>query len=149
MRIGVCERMQGVRGAFCSPCPRPHTGRAAARAFSARLARHPQPTPRPSARAQMPTQAFFNEDMGVPMVMEPDYETLACRFKFGLPPSEADEAEARAVACFAACPSGGALRATCPTVAGVGLPGWATARGRAGKPAGAAAKAVPCRDGAG
>ena len=62
---------------------------------------------------KMPTQAFFNEEMGVPMRMEPDYETLECRFKFGVPPTAADEADARAVACFAACPSAGSLRAAC------------------------------------
>lgn len=58
----------------------------------------------------MPTQAFFNEEMGVAMRMEPDYETLQCRFKFGLPPSSQDEEEARSVACFGACPFKGALR---------------------------------------
>ena len=42
--------------------------------------------------------------------MEPDYETLECRFKFGLRPSAADEEEARSVACFSACPSNGLLR---------------------------------------
>lgn len=59
---------------------------------------------------KIPTQAFFNEEMGVPMRMEPDYETLECRFKFGLRPSAADEEEARSVACFSACPSNGLLR---------------------------------------
>ena len=54
---------------------------------------------------KMPTQAFFNKEMGVAMRMEPDYETMECRFKFGVPPSDADEADARSVACFAACPS--------------------------------------------
>jgi hypothetical protein len=52
---------------------------------------------------KMPTQAFFNEDMGVPMVMEPNYDTLECKFKFGVRPSPADEAEARATPCFATC----------------------------------------------
>jgi hypothetical protein len=67
----------------------------------------------------MPTQEFFNLDMGVPMRMIPDYETLECRFQFGVKPTEDDEAAARGVACFVACPSGGALRAACPTEAGV------------------------------
>ena len=67
---------------------------------------------------KMPTQLFFNEEMGVPMRMEPDYETLECRFKFGLRPTAADEAEARSVSCFSACPSGGALREVCPSMGG-------------------------------
>lgn len=53
---------------------------------------------------KMPTQDFFGEDMGVPITIAPDYETLECRFKFGVPPSAEDEAEARAVACFSGCP---------------------------------------------
>ena len=54
---------------------------------------------------KIPTQRFFNEDMGVPMRMVPDYETLQCRFQFGVPPTLADEAEARSVPCFSACPT--------------------------------------------
>ena len=69
---------------------------------------------------KMPTQAFFNEEMGVPMRMVPDYETLECRFKFGLPPSLEDEEEARAVACFPACPAKGALRGSPTRCAMVG-----------------------------
>ena len=69
---------------------------------------------------KMPTQAFFNEEMGVAMRMEPDYETLECRFKFGVPPTEADEEDARNVACFAACPSAGSLRARCQSMGEAG-----------------------------
>ena len=54
------------------------------------------------------------------MHMVPDYDTLECRFKFGLPPSAADEEEARAVACFAACPAKGALRGSPSRCAMVG-----------------------------
>ena len=57
---------------------------------------------------KMPTQQFFNEDMGVPMRMVPDYETLECRFEFGVAPTAADEAEARSAPCFGACPMAGA-----------------------------------------
>ena len=53
---------------------------------------------------KMPTQRFFNEDMGVAMRMVPDYETLQCSFQFGVAPTEADEAEARSAPCFGACP---------------------------------------------
>jgi hypothetical protein len=69
---------------------------------------------------KMPTQAFFNDEMGVPMRMVPDYETLECRFKFGLPPSLEEEEEARAVACFPACPAKGALRGSPTRCAMVG-----------------------------
>ena len=88
---------------------------------------------------KMPTQAFFNEEMGVPMRMVPDYETLECRFKFGLPPSLEDEEEARAVACFSACPAKGALRGSPARCAMVGSTG-------AGLSANAP-PAVPCSTG--
>lgn len=57
-----------------------------------------------------PTQQFFNDDMGIPMQIEPDYATLECKFKFGVPPSQANEDAARNVPCFSACPFGGTLR---------------------------------------
>ena len=68
---------------------------------------------------KFPTQDLFNGDMGVPMRIEPDYETLSCSFKFGVAPSVDDEAAALSTPCFSACPSGGALRAEhqqCPDV---------------------------------
>lgn len=59
---------------------------------------------------KMPTQAFFNSDMSVPLTITPNYETFECQFKFGIAPSMADEADARGVTCFAECPSRGSLR---------------------------------------
>lgn len=56
---------------------------------------------------KLPTQAFFNEDMGVPMRMIPDYETYACRFEFGKAPTKDDEEVSKNVACFVECPSKG------------------------------------------
>jgi len=73
---------------------------------------------------KFPTQDLFNGDMGVPMRIEPDYETLSCSFKFGVAPSVDDEVDALNTPCFAACPSGGALRAEhqqCPDVADTSL----------------------------
>lgn len=54
---------------------------------------------------KLPTQQFFNEDMGVPMRMIPDYSTYECRFEFGVAPTPEDEEEARNVSCFAQCTS--------------------------------------------
>lgn len=56
---------------------------------------------------KMPTQAFFNVDMHVPVSVEPDYASLSCAFKFGIAPTADDEAAARGIACFDACPSRG------------------------------------------
>ena len=59
---------------------------------------------------KMPTEALFNRDMGVPVTITPDYDTLTCDFKFGVAPTRDDEDRARATPCFAACPSAGVLR---------------------------------------
>ena len=61
---------------------------------------------------KMPTQNLFNSDMGVPMTIEPDYDNLSCKFKFGIAPTADEEAAARAVPCFGACPSAYTLRET-------------------------------------
>ena len=60
---------------------------------------------------KLPTEAFFSGDMRLPVSIEPDYETLECRFKFGVAPTEAGAAAARDVACFAACPAAAADKA--------------------------------------
>ncbi|GMI04864.1 hypothetical protein TrVE_jg13380 [Triparma verrucosa] len=59
---------------------------------------------------KLPTQQFFNEDMGVKMRIVPDYESYGCRFEFGVEPTEEDERLAKDVKCFAECPSGGEER---------------------------------------
>ena len=69
---------------------------------------------------KLPTQQFFNEEMGVPMRMLPDYETLECRFQFGVSPTLDDERDVRSVPCFAACPSSGLLRAQLATCHAMG-----------------------------
>ena len=44
---------------------------------------------------KIPTQQFFNEDMGLPMRIIPDYKTFECRFEFGIAPTAEDEREVR------------------------------------------------------
>jgi hypothetical protein len=59
---------------------------------------------------KLPTQLFFIEDMGLPLTMEPDYETYECQFSFGLSPTAEDELEAKGTPCLSRCPSSGGLR---------------------------------------
>ncbi len=59
---------------------------------------------------KIPTQNFFNEDMKLPLTMEPNYETGECQFSFGLSPTADKEQEALNTPCFARCPSSGGLR---------------------------------------
>lgn len=59
---------------------------------------------------KIPTQNFFLQDMGLPLTMEPNYETFECQFSFGKTPSVATELEAMATPCLARCPTAGSLR---------------------------------------
>jgi hypothetical protein len=59
---------------------------------------------------QIPTQRFFSEHMGLPLLMEPNYETFECQFSFGISPTAGTERAARNTPCLARCPSSGSLR---------------------------------------
>lgn len=59
---------------------------------------------------KVPTQDFFIRDMGIPLSMEPDYDTFECRFKFGKMPLPQQSDDVFQTQCFAQCPSRGALR---------------------------------------
>jgi len=52
---------------------------------------------------KVPTQEFFEKDMGLALTMEPNYETFECQFSFGKTPSRREEDEAFASPCFAQC----------------------------------------------
>jgi len=59
---------------------------------------------------KIPTQNFFSQDMGLPLTMEPNYETFECQFSFGKMPSKKTELEAVNTPCLMRCPTAGALR---------------------------------------
>jgi hypothetical protein len=61
---------------------------------------------------QIPTQRFFSEYMGLPLLMEPNYDTFECQFSFGKSPTAETERKAIKTPCLARCPSSGALRAS-------------------------------------
>ncbi|KAJ0250107.1 Beta-carotene isomerase D27 [Hirschfeldia incana] len=39
---------------------------------------------------KLPTQTFFKDYMGVPLLMEPDFKDYSCQFKFGVAPPKDD-----------------------------------------------------------
>ena len=53
---------------------------------------------------KIPTQRFFAEDMGLPLLMEPDYEDFSCTFSFGVAPPALAVDEALDTPCFSQCP---------------------------------------------
>ena len=70
---------------------------------------------------KIPTQEFFEKDMGLPLTMEPDYETFECQFSFGKTPPPLEHDEAMMSPCFAQCPQAGiskteASKAQCPRI---------------------------------
>jgi hypothetical protein len=54
---------------------------------------------------KIPTQEFFEKDMGLPLTMEPNYETFECQFSFGKTPLPVEEDEAFRSSCFSQCPT--------------------------------------------
>lgn len=54
---------------------------------------------------KIPTQTFFEQDMGIFLTMEPNYETYECQFSFGKVPTVETELSAMQTPCLAACPS--------------------------------------------
>lgn len=59
---------------------------------------------------KIPTQNFFIKDMGLPLTMEPNYETFECQFSFGSIPTSETEAEAKNTPCLSRCPTAGSLK---------------------------------------
>lgn len=61
-----------------------------------------------------PTEAFFSEAFGLPLTMEPDFETLECTMRFGqaAPPIEEDAVYNQP--CFSAVCSMASPRGPCP-----------------------------------
>ena len=54
---------------------------------------------------KVPTQEFFEKDMGMALEMEPNYDDFSCQFRFGKQPKAQHEDEAFATPCFQQCPS--------------------------------------------
>ncbi|CAI5487688.1 unnamed protein product, partial [Closterium sp. Naga37s-1] len=53
---------------------------------------------------KMPTQAFMFQDMGVPLLMEPNFENFSCEFKFGVHAPPRDTDPVLLTPCLATCP---------------------------------------------
>jgi Beta-carotene isomerase D27-like, C-terminal len=54
---------------------------------------------------KIPTQTFFRTEMGIELLMEPNYETYECQFSFGTSPTVETEFAALQTPCLAACPT--------------------------------------------
>nr|XP_043619578.1 beta-carotene isomerase D27, chloroplastic [Erigeron canadensis] len=52
---------------------------------------------------KLPTQAFFMDHMGVPLLMEPNFNDYSCQFKFGVSPPEEDSTLKEP--CLERCPN--------------------------------------------
>lgn len=64
---------------------------------------------------KQPTQRFFTETFGLPLTMNPDFETLGCEMIFGQAPPPLEEDPVYTQPCFASqCTLGNALPTPCP-----------------------------------
>ena len=54
---------------------------------------------------KVPTQEFFEKDMGLPLTMAPNYEDFSCQFSFGMAPRLQAQDDAFQTPCFLQCPS--------------------------------------------
>lgn len=54
---------------------------------------------------KLPTQIFFKDCMGVPLVMEPKFDDYSCQFKFGVNPPPPEDDTALKEPCLQLCPT--------------------------------------------
>ncbi|CAM8959401.1 unnamed protein product [Rhodiola kirilowii] len=54
---------------------------------------------------KLPTQAFFSDYMGVPLLMEPNFDDYSCQFKFGVAAPLPQQDSALKEPCLAICPN--------------------------------------------
>ena len=59
---------------------------------------------------KLPTQNFFLQQMGIPLLMEPNYTDGSCQFSFGRFPNVTTEELAKSTPCLARCPTAGSYR---------------------------------------
>ncbi|CAM9910068.1 unnamed protein product [Discosporangium mesarthrocarpum] len=52
---------------------------------------------------KLPTEAFFQDTLGLPMSMDPDFDTYECRLSFGLRPRDLEQDEAFPRGCLTGC----------------------------------------------
>lgn len=54
---------------------------------------------------KLPTQAFFEDCMGVPLLMEPNFSDYSCQFKFGVSPPRSEDDVTLKEPCLEMCPN--------------------------------------------
>ncbi|KAG4119970.1 hypothetical protein ERO13_D11G113100v2 [Gossypium hirsutum] len=53
---------------------------------------------------KLPTQSFFKDYMGVPLLMEPNFSDYSCQFKFGVSPPLPEDDNTLKESCLDVCP---------------------------------------------
>ena len=60
-----------------------------------------------SKMCKVPTERFFAEKWGIPLSMEPNFETGACQLRFGVVPMEVEDDPTIPCGCLNRCPAAG------------------------------------------
>ncbi|KAK9747611.1 hypothetical protein RND81_02G003000 [Saponaria officinalis] len=54
---------------------------------------------------KLPTQIFFKEEMGIPLLMEPNFKDYSCQFSFGVPSPTRENDTSLREPCLEICPN--------------------------------------------
>ncbi|KAL9239765.1 hypothetical protein vseg_014056 [Gypsophila vaccaria] len=54
---------------------------------------------------KLPTQTFFNDEMGIPLLMEPNFKDYSCQFSFGVPSPARENDPSIKEPCLEICPN--------------------------------------------
>ena len=65
---------------------------------------------------KIPTQKFFLDQFGLPLTMNPDFETLECEMIFGQAPPPLEEDPVYDQPCFSVCNIGSSEKKVCPKI---------------------------------
>ncbi|XP_024533902.1 beta-carotene isomerase D27, chloroplastic [Selaginella moellendorffii] len=63
---------------------------------------------------KLPTQAFISKELGVPLLMEPNFADLSCQFKFGVEAPSPEDDPSVSTPCLEMCPTAIARKSSTP-----------------------------------
>jgi hypothetical protein len=112
----VCQNTQIRQHAVTKRTQYPTHHATPSASSSPKLKQKTKKTTTTKTKKQLPTQAFFTEEFGLPLTMNPNFEDLSCDMVFGAPPPPLELDPAAAQACFVPQCSLAERSVACPKV---------------------------------